>query len=352
MKDREDLLFPLAKTLDFAVLIGSRDLLRYFRLAVIANCSRLSGDYGRAIRFHLRQRRGRKDDAFSLYSMGLCFEAQGKNLLAASAYQKTVDSMPWDRDASERLLMVLISGGDFQRLRVLCNKLLSLYPEDLRIRFLVGKALFQEERFEEACSHFDFVLEEKPEDEKSRWYLGRSLNAVGDHTKAASVFRAGINFDDGQHLFYEGLGFTFVMLGKFVEAGHELKTALELGSRRVECYEALAVASLLSGNAKECEASLKALLQIGYSSSLTLTVASLLELNKASYNGAAFNLLNSVAVSEHPDAEDLVPTIDWDSIGRQAVNSADVTQGPSTDEDNLPGGLRSAKVSFLNFTIH
>ena len=78
----------------------------------------------------------------------------------------------------------LLDHGDHQAAIVPLSKARDLEPDKASIREALGRALFRSQRYEQAASEFEAVIDRAPTNDFAQFCLGRSLQMLGRHAEA------------------------------------------------------------------------------------------------------------------------------------------------------------------------
>jgi Flp pilus assembly protein TadD len=78
----------------------------------------------------------------------------------------------------------LLEAGDYHAATVPLCRARDLSPQHSSIREALGRALFRSERFSEAASEFEAVVQRYPTNDFALFCLGRSLQMLGRHREA------------------------------------------------------------------------------------------------------------------------------------------------------------------------
>ena len=78
----------------------------------------------------------------------------------------------------------LLEDGDFHAATVPLARAAEIEPDKTSIREALGRALFRSQRYEQAASEFEAVVERAPTNDFALFCLGRSLQLLGRHSEA------------------------------------------------------------------------------------------------------------------------------------------------------------------------
>lgn len=78
----------------------------------------------------------------------------------------------------------LLEGGDFHAATVPLARARDLEPDKASIREALGRAFFRSQRYAEAVTEFEAVVEQAPTNDYALFCLGRSLQQLGRHQEA------------------------------------------------------------------------------------------------------------------------------------------------------------------------
>jgi tetratricopeptide (TPR) repeat protein len=99
-------------------------------------------------------------------------------------------------------------------------------PESVPAHFLLGAALFQQNRFDAAATHFRRAAELKPADALAHFNLGQCLRRLGDWAGAAEAQRAAVRCKLDFVEAYLELAEVLAAAGRSPEAGAAIRNAL------------------------------------------------------------------------------------------------------------------------------
>jgi len=80
--------------------------------------------------------------------------------------------------------MNLLESGDFAQAAVPLSKAARLAPEKSSVREALGRAYFRSQRFDEAATEFEAIVETHPVDDYAHFCLGRALTKCGQPERA------------------------------------------------------------------------------------------------------------------------------------------------------------------------
>jgi Flp pilus assembly protein TadD len=78
----------------------------------------------------------------------------------------------------------LLEAGDPHAATIPLSRARDLAPDKTSIREALGRALFGAQRYEQAASEFEAVIDRAPTDDYALFCLGRSLQLLGRHAEA------------------------------------------------------------------------------------------------------------------------------------------------------------------------
>src|SRR5580765_5924300 len=78
----------------------------------------------------------------------------------------------------------LLDDGDFHAAAVPLRRARDLEPDKTSIREALGRALFGSQRYSEAATEFEAIVERAPTNDYALFCLGRSLQQLGRHQEA------------------------------------------------------------------------------------------------------------------------------------------------------------------------
>jgi len=116
---------------------------------------------------------------------------------------------------------------------------------------ILGTALADTGRSEEAVEHYRIALEHWPEDPIAHNNLGRSLGALGRSAEAIASYEMAVRFDPDEALYRANLGSALAREGRLDEAVSTLRAALELDPDSVAAHNHLGRALGMQGRMPE-----------------------------------------------------------------------------------------------------
>jgi Flp pilus assembly protein TadD len=78
----------------------------------------------------------------------------------------------------------LLEDGDFEQATVPLKEVAKRAPEKSSVREALGRALFRSQRYSEAATEFEAVVETHPVNDFAHFCLGRALSKTGDTARA------------------------------------------------------------------------------------------------------------------------------------------------------------------------
>jgi tetratricopeptide (TPR) repeat protein len=142
------------------------------------------------------------------------------------------------------------------------------HPGDFWQNLLLGQALADEMKWDEAIGYYRAALALRPDSPAVHLNLGNALRGAGRRDEAVRAYRAAIALDPRNGEAYRGLGLLLRSQGKYPEAlaalrqGHRLSNAFAALVRQTEQMAALAdrLPAILKGDAKPGDAAERLLL--------------------------------------------------------------------------------------------
>jgi tetratricopeptide (TPR) repeat protein len=164
-----------------------------------------------------QQVRGQPGDAEALTSLGLAYQLRARETADAvylsrseKALRRALALAPTDPTATGGLASLALSRHEFRQALLLARRARALAPQSARPLALLGDALVELGRYDEAFRSFDRMASLKPNlVSYSRVSYGREL--IGDVAGAAEAMRFALDAAAGQR---EALAWTHTQLGK------------------------------------------------------------------------------------------------------------------------------------------
>ena len=92
----------------------------------------------------------------------------------------------------------LLEHGDHQAAIVSLSRARDLEPDKASIREALGRALFHSQRYEQAASEFQAVVDRAPTNDFALFCLGRSLQLLGRHADARKPLTLAAHMQPGR----------------------------------------------------------------------------------------------------------------------------------------------------------
>ncbi len=139
---------------------------------------------------------------------------------------------------------------------------LKVNPQSWTAHYSLARALFKQEKHDEAIAHFREAARLKPNFTNAHFSLAGLLAARGEFEEAIAAYRQALkidpNFADG----YYGMGNALALRGDLDAAMQEYRQALKINPNRSDIYFSLANAQLKSGNFNAAAQSLREAIRI------------------------------------------------------------------------------------------
>ncbi|HET6325142.1 MAG TPA: tetratricopeptide repeat protein, partial [Planctomycetaceae bacterium] len=113
---------------------------------------------------------------------------------------------------------------------------------------MLGDALFDQSRIDEALAQYQRAIELEPRDPISHAHLGDRLHYLKRFGEAANRYRVAVQLDEGSAELHVGLGLGLHGLGQYEAARREFERALELDRKSPQAHAGLALLSRTHGD--------------------------------------------------------------------------------------------------------
>ena len=123
-----------------------------------------------------------------------------------------------------------------------------LTPDDAKIKFLLGNAYNQADRFAEAIAAYESVLSLEPESSSARTNMGVVYYKMGDLEKAKSEYLAALEIEPDDAETHYLLGAAYVQQEQLEQGQEEFEIAVELDDQLAPPYIGLGNIKLLQGD--------------------------------------------------------------------------------------------------------
>jgi tetratricopeptide (TPR) repeat protein len=153
---------------------------------------------------------------------GLQSSARGSNT------QEPAASGNLDTAAAMRLAQSHLAQGQNADAEMLIREQLRSFPDHERLRFQLGVACFQQERYEEAAQEFRRVSELKPDHSDAQYNLGHALLKLNRPAEAKDAFAAAVRLRPGYAFARINLAELLLGEGRADEAREHLRVALQI----------------------------------------------------------------------------------------------------------------------------
>ena len=175
------------------------------------------------------------------YHFGALALVWGRAALAEEHLRIALQSVPWDVRTCNLLGNALADQGRFDEALVQYGKALEIDPEFIEAEKNLAVALADVGRGDEALAHFRKVLEIHPDFVEARDNLGRLLAGRGQFDEAVVQFRKALEIDPDYAEAHDDLGQALFQQGMPDEAAEQFRKAVEIKPDFAEAHNNLAL---------------------------------------------------------------------------------------------------------------
>lgn len=172
--------------------------------------------------------------------LGEMLEEQGDVPAAEAVYLAGLNQVDQPGPLYHRLSRVLVKQGRLDEARQFLEKQQSRNPNDLEAMRKVGLIQLEQENWSEAALIFQRILDDRPDLDQIRYYLGTAIERQEDWLRARETFE---KIPEDSELYPDALyhrSYLNHQLGEVDMAINQLRELIESGYARVEFYDFLA----------------------------------------------------------------------------------------------------------------
>ena len=154
-------------------------------LPVLAKVRMLTGDQPGALRAYEQLSQRQPDNGTVCFLTALLYVEEGRAAEAIEAYRGLLDDPGWRERAAARMAQLLVEAGQTAEAESVLRRTLSeVNPKSENALALLGKLLFQQQRFEEALVHFERLRPLQRDDYQVYYFLTRIYLELGRRAEA------------------------------------------------------------------------------------------------------------------------------------------------------------------------
>lgn len=175
--------------------------------------------------------------AYFYFLWGTHSEFQQKYEEALEAYEKAIICDPSAKYFKEKIPVLLLKMGDFDKAGDWLRQALIDDPQDNSSRLFLASLYIQQGKMDQAVELYDQVLTTDPENESVQLRLGLLYSHQEQYDKAEKIFRRLAAKNGGSYFSHLSLARLLKQLEQHQEAGREYERALELNWSKDLVYE-------------------------------------------------------------------------------------------------------------------
>ncbi len=165
----------------------------------------------------------------------------GKRDLAIQAYQEVLRNHPRNVQALVGLADLFIETGKADQARPLVDQAIALAPQEAGPRYVKGRYLLTKRLWLQAEESLEHATRIDLFDPDAHFYLGLSLEKLGEKEKAVAIFQKVLNLKPDYPGVHARLGYLYFALGATDRSAQELEQATEEQPKNVALVEQLAL---------------------------------------------------------------------------------------------------------------
>lgn len=169
-----------------------------------------------------------QEDASSWFYLANCYERQGDFITAKNAYLKVLELRPESTDTYKNLCALFIKLREHTNAIKYAETALKIDESDYIFDFLIGTALMDSKKFEEAIVPLNKALEKEPDKPEILNSLGTCYMALGNADKAIEIYNKVLQINPDNAVAYFNLGSVYQIKQKHEQAVKYFQKAAEL----------------------------------------------------------------------------------------------------------------------------
>ena len=178
--------------------------------------------------------------AYFHYMKANKFEREGDFDEAARQYALVVQFDPIREDLHTHLISLYLRTGQFELGLEAGTEAINRFPDNVRIRMIMGDILSSQGKYREALDHYKKIMEVEPSNARAYLLAGYNLRALKQYADARELFQQATVVEPANPLGYHYLGSALARTGEMESAEQKFKKSLNLRPSFIEARENLA----------------------------------------------------------------------------------------------------------------
>ena len=178
--------------------------------------------------------------AYFHYLKAYKYEREGDFDEAARRYALVVQFDPTREDLHTHLVSLYLRTGQFEQALDAGKNAISRFPNNVRVRMIMGDILSSQGKYQEALNHYQKVMDIKPANARAYLLAGYNLRALKKYEDARELFQRATVVEPANPLGYHYLGSALARTGEMESAEEKFKKSLTLRPSFIEARENLA----------------------------------------------------------------------------------------------------------------
>ncbi len=178
--------------------------------------------------------------AYYHYLKAYKFEREGDFDEATRHYAQVVQFDPSRENLHTHLVSLYLRTGQFQLALAAGKNAIDRFPDNVRVRMIMGDILSSQGKYQEALAHYNKVMEVEPSNARAYLLAGYNLRALKQFKDARELFHQATVVEPANPLGYHYLGSALVRTGEMQSAEEKFKKSLTLRPSFIEARENLA----------------------------------------------------------------------------------------------------------------
>ena len=178
--------------------------------------------------------------AYFHYLQAYRFEREGDFDEAARRYALVVQFDPTREDLHTHLVSLYLRTGQFERALEAGKSAVTRFPDNVRVRMIMGDILSSQGKYQEALGHYKKVMKVEPSNARAYLLAGYNLRALKKYEDARELFKRATVVEPANPLGYHYLGSALARTGEIESAEEKFKKSLNLRPSFIEARENLA----------------------------------------------------------------------------------------------------------------
>jgi tetratricopeptide (TPR) repeat protein len=178
--------------------------------------------------------------AYFHYLKAFKYEREGDFDEAARRYALVVQFDPTQENLHTHLVSLYLRTGQFQQALEAGKNAINRFPNNVRVRMIMGDILSSQGKYQEASDHYKKVMEVEPSNARAYLLAGYNLRALKKYKDASKLFHQATLVEPANPLGYHYLGSSLARTGEMESAEEKFKKSLTLRPSFIEARENLA----------------------------------------------------------------------------------------------------------------